>query len=92
MTGRPDSNQGEIVKALRDAGASVFILSSLGRGLPDLLIGWHGVNLLAEVKNLAGRGERLTPAEKVFIESWRGQVCIIRSISEALEIIGKTEP
>jgi hypothetical protein len=84
---RIDANQTEIVKALRDAGATVMILSSVGRGCPDLLIGKNGINLLAEIKNLEGRGRRLTPAEQDFIDTWRGQVTVIRNIEEALKMI-----
>jgi len=63
---RVDVNQAAIVRALRESGASVAVLSSVGRGLPDLLVGFQGVNFLLEVKNLEGRGARLTPAERDF--------------------------
>jgi hypothetical protein len=44
---RVDKNQAEIVKALRDAGAYVWII-----GLPvDLLVGYKGHSFLVEVKD-----------------------------------------
>ena len=45
-----DANQTEIVKALRQVGASVQSLASTGKGCPDLLVGFRGVNWLLEVK------------------------------------------
>ena len=84
---RVDNNQGEIVNALRSVGASVVSLASLGKGVPDLLVGWRGANILLEVKNLAGRGDRLTPAEQDFLDAWRGQAAVARNIDEALAVL-----
>ena len=51
---RKDSNQDIIVEALRHIGCSVYILSGVGHGCPDLLVGdcWQEepVNILLEVK------------------------------------------
>ena len=95
--GRRDKNQGEVVAALRAAGASVIDLAGVGGGVPDLLVGctlacpdcWRHLraNLLVEVKNLAGRGEGLTLAETAFHARWGGQVAIVRSAGEALALI-----
>ena len=41
-----DANQNEIVDALRKAGCSVQILSSVGKGCPDILVGRGGRNYL----------------------------------------------
>ena len=91
MIHRADINQAEIVKRLRQAGASVVILSSLGSGIPDLLIGWHGRNYLAEVKNLEGRGTKLTPDEMLFFNQWQGQVELITCFSDALSLLESIE-
>jgi hypothetical protein len=85
---RHDSNQIEIVSALRQAGATVAILSNVGGGIPDLLVGWRGINLLLEVKNLDGRGKRLTPAESEFMDTWRGQVAIVEDLADVLVLLG----
>jgi len=77
---RTDSNQEEIVSHLRAIGASVQILAEVGHGCPDLLIGWRGKNLLAEVKRPGGR---MTGDELDWHGLWRGQVAIIRSVHEA---------
>ena len=38
---RTDANQRAIVEALRAVGAVVEVLSDVGRGVPDLLVGWR---------------------------------------------------
>lgn len=81
---RSDSNQQEIVDALRSIGCSVTSLHRVGQGVPDLLCGIRGANLLFEVKN--GNG-RLTPDEAAFLDEWRGQAHVIRNVDEALAVI-----
>lgn len=91
-----DTNQREIVAALRSAGASVLHTHQLGHGAPDIIAGklrpcpacghTEPYNYLMELKSSAK--ERLTVAEVEFSESWRGQVAIARSIDEALRIVG----
>ena len=84
---RRDSNQADIVAALRATGASVAVLANVGGGVPDLLVGWRGANLLLEIKNLDGRGNRLTPAEREFMDTWRGQVAIVEDVTGALALL-----
>lgn len=86
MPKRVDSNQPAIVSALRDCGFSVLHLHTVGHGCPDILVGARGYNLLMEIKN--GRG-KLTPDERGFFDTWRGQVALIRSVDEALRVIEK---
>jgi len=87
MNHRTDGNQAAIVRALREAGASVVSLASVGGGVPDLLVGRNGVNFLVEVKNLAGRRLRFTPAERKFMDTWRGQVYVVTDAIQALELL-----
>lgn len=47
---RVDTNQADLVKMLRQLGMSVVLLVPLGKGVPDLLVGWRGRMLLVEVK------------------------------------------
>ena len=88
--GRTDTNQTEIVKALRAVGASVAVTSSLGKGFPDLVVGWQGRNYLLEVKDgtLPPSRTRLTPDEQKWHDSWRGHVVTIYSADDALEVLG----
>jgi hypothetical protein len=48
---RVDHNHAEIVRALRDVGATVESLAAIGSGCPDALVGFRGVNVLLEIKN-----------------------------------------
>lgn len=86
MARRTDRNQSEIVESLRQCGASVADLHTLGHGCPDILIGWHGRNLLAEIKS-SDRGT-LTESERAWHIAWRGQIAVIRSIDDALRLLG----
>lgn len=89
---RTDSNQAEIVAALRRAGASVAITSSLGGGFPDLVAGLNGKTYLLEVKDgtKPPSKRRLTPAESRFHASWLGHVCVVETEDEALAAVGLT--
>lgn len=79
-----DINQPEIVSALREAGASVQILSQIGKGCPDILVGYNDVNYLMEIKYEDGT---LTKDQRVFHAQWNGKLHIVRSPEEALRII-----
>lgn len=72
---------------LRSLGATVQPLHSIGRGCPDLLIGWRGTNLLFELKDPAKvlSARRLTGDEAIWHAQWRGQVAVIETIEQALE-------
>jgi len=78
-----DMNEQRIVDALRGVGATVRHLNA--PGIPDLLVGYRGVNYLLEVKTKTGK---LTAAEQTFFDEWRGQCAIVRTVDEALKVIG----
>lgn len=80
-----DANQAEVVDALRRAGASVTSLAAIGKGCPDLLVGFRGRNYLFEVKSAIGR---LTPDQEAFALGWQGGYQIVRSVEEALYHVG----
>ena len=86
---RVDANQRQIVQALRAIGATVEPLHFVGRGFPDVLVGYRGVNLLLEIKD----GEKppsarhLTPDEQEWHAKWRGQVAVVESVEEAIELV-----
>lgn len=87
--GRVDANQKEVVERLRKCGFSVAILSNIGKGVPDLLVGANGINYLIELKDGSKppSQRRLTEDEKAFAESWRGFVAVCNSADEILELI-----
>lgn len=86
---RVDANQPEIVAALEKAGASVVLLSQVGGGVPDLLVGFRGKNYLIELKR---PGQKLRVSQKDFQSTWNGQTCVGRSWLEVCEIIGLQLP
>lgn len=85
MARRTDSNQPEIVAALRDVGATVQDLHEVGKGCPDILVGYRGVNYVMEIKAKTGT---LNEAETRWIGDWCGKSHVVRSVDEALLAIG----
>ena len=53
MPKRVDMNQPEIVADLRGIGATVQHLHMVGKGCPDILVGFRGNNWLFEIKTLS---------------------------------------
>ncbi len=89
MRSRVDRNQAEIVEAFRRYGASVAHTHQLGKGFPDLVVGYHGQNWLIEVKDwMKPQSQRaLTPAEKEFRDNWRGTYHIVETIGDVAALI-----
>lgn len=93
MPRRVDANQRAIVAALRKVGASVQVLSDVGHGCPDLLVGWRGINLLFECKDGSKSPSKikLTPDELEWHSTWTGQVTVVGSPSEAVAMLLRWE-
>lgn len=87
---RVDANQPDIVKGLRKAGASVAVTSNLGKGFPDITVGYRGANYLFEIKDPAKppSQRKLTDNEDEWHRKWGGHVAIIETAEEALHVIG----
>ncbi len=85
LAAKVDSNQAEIVKALRECGISVHSTASIGKGFPDLIAAKGDKAWLIEVKGPKGK---LTPDQETFISEWRGVVHIARTVDDALRIVG----
>jgi hypothetical protein len=85
-----DGNQADIVKALRQIGATVQTCHGVGKGFPDLCVGWQGATYLLEVKDPSKpkADQRLTDAQVKWHNEWRGHVAVVRTVVEALEAIG----
>lgn len=83
---RKDKNHAQIVDALKAFGATVADTSALGGGIPDLLVGYKGVNVWIEVKD--GQGS-LTDDQVEFSARWRGaSVKVCRTVDDALRAVG----
>ena len=86
-----DANHEQVVSALRAAGASVQSLAGVGKGVPDLLVGFQGKTLLMEVKD----GKK-TPSERRVTEdqvrwhgAWRGgPLAVVDGVDAALRMLG----
>lgn len=85
-----DTNQPEIVQALRAVGASVAPTHMIGRGFPDIVVGFRGVNFLLEIKDgdKPPSKRQLTADEAEWHEGWRGHVHVVESVDEAYRAIG----
>jgi Holliday junction resolvase len=82
---RVDNNQLEIIKAFQNMGATVLNLSTVGKGCPDLLIGYKNISVLVEVKSKTGK---FTEPQLKFMEQWQGgAVNRIDSVDGAIRLI-----
>ena len=86
-----DANQEQIVEALRAVGASVQTLAAIGKGVPDLLVGYQGKTLLLEIKD--GRKppseRRLTEDQLKWHGAWRGgPLAVVDGPDAALRMLG----
>jgi hypothetical protein len=96
---RRDANERIVIDALKAVGATVLQLD--GKGVPDLLVGYHGATVLIEVKNpdsksgakpgeirRKGRGV-LKPSQVKTFGTWTGgKIHEVISADEALVAIG----
>jgi Holliday junction resolvase len=87
---RTDATQTDIMSALRQAGAIVHSLASVGNGMPDLLVLHRGQTILLECKD--GRKSpskrTLTPDQVRFMENWQGgPIAIVDSVEAALRVL-----
>lgn len=79
-----DNNQAEIVEALRRVGATVQILSDVGQGCPDIVVGFRGRNYFMEIKDGSGKLNKL---QAEWHTLWNGQVAVVKTFDEALRVI-----
>lgn len=86
--GKPDGNQAEIIELLRTIpDCSVLVLSAVGSSCPDILIGYHGANLLVELKNPDVRYNPKLPTmvkQAEFRKTWKGQVIQAYTLKEII--------
>ena len=87
---RADANQPAIVAAWRNVGATVTLLHRVGMGCPDALVGYRGINYLAEIKDGAKppSARTLTPLQVDWHRDWRGTVYVVKDVTEALGMLG----
>lgn len=85
---RVDTNQREIVDALRAAGAFVHCLHEAGKGCPDLLVFFRGRTVLMEVKAPRGRTTKAQEEFHAAAASRSVTIPIVTTPEQALTAIG----
>lgn len=94
-----DGNQTKVVEALRKAGLSVAITSSLGSGFPDLVVGgsprlgratYPQKTILVELKDPSRpiSARKLSSDEFTFHSEWKGEAYVCETAEEILKIFG----
>ena len=86
---RVDDNHKEIVDGLRAVKASVQSLAPIGKGCPDILVGYRGVNYVMEIKDGSKPPSKrqLTEDEIGWHRAWCGTVLTVNSLEEAIKAI-----
>ena len=68
---RVDKNQSAIVEEFRKLGFSVYITSHVGRGHPDIMVGYGNTHtILVEIKS--SEKSKFTEAQTEFMQNWKG--------------------
>ena len=86
-----DANQEQVIKALRSVGAVVQSLAAVGKGVPDLLVGYQGKTILFEVKdgNKPPSARKLTEDQIKWHGAWRGgPLAVVDGPEAALRMLG----
>lgn len=86
---RIDANQNSIVAALRKIGASVTLLHAVGKGCPDLVVGFRNRSVMVEVKDgTKPASKRALTAEQVeWHANWRGEAHVVYSVEDAIRVV-----
>ncbi len=82
---RVDSTQAQIVKELRRLGMEVEHLHTVGKGCPDILVGYRGKNVLLEIKR--DEKAKLTPDQVIWHSVWKGQVAVVSNPQAAIKAV-----
>lgn len=84
-----DANHHVVVNALRSVGATVQSLAAVGKGVPDLLVGWQGQNYLMEIKDgsKSPSERKLTDDQVKWHGDWKGRVYVVNNEDDALAIL-----
>lgn len=84
-----DSNQQEIMDALRSFGWKVRSLHRVGGDFPDIIAAKLGAQpkrtILIEIKV---EGGKLSPAQKEFQDTWPGEVFVVWSVDDLISQLG----
>jgi len=87
---RTDANHKSIIDSLRKIPmVSVTSTHTIGKGFPDIVIGYKKQNYLVEIKdgNKSPSQRKLTPDEIDFHDKWNGQIMIAENIGDILKLL-----
>ena len=79
-----DANQPQILKQLKQLGISYKPVHQI-KGFCDIIVGFKGKNYLFEIK--PNDKAKLTSGEQLFHDYWSGQINVVTSIDEILNIL-----
>lgn len=84
---RVDDNQPEIVKAFRDLGWYVLIISQL-KNCCDIMVSKNGRTIAVEIKDGSKppSKQKLSSGELKFKDEWQGEYLLITCIDDVLNI------
>lgn len=87
--GKTDANHKSVVEAFRKLGCSVLSLAPLGKGAPDLAVGYAGITFLVEVKDgtKSPSKRELTPDQREFWDTWKGGVRLVNDMDAVAETV-----
>lgn len=90
---KTDDNQNDIVHVFRVYGWSVQILSAVGQGCTDIVVGKWGLNIMVEIKDGSKppSARKLTPDQIIWHDEWRGLKCVVESREHVYEIDRKAK-
>lgn len=84
---RTDECHKSIVTALRQVGCVVWDTSRAGGGAPDLVVLNRRAGILVFLELKVAKG-KLNPLQKKWHDEWWGYVSVVRSVDEALKVVG----
>ena len=72
-------------------GCTVADTSAVGKGFPDIVVGYRGKNFLVEIKDgeKCKSAQKLTAAQVEFHDLWRGNALVVNSIDSAIQALTK---
>jgi len=90
MIRRTDANHKKLIDKIRQIpSASVFSTHEVGKGFPDIVVGYRGLNYMFEIKDgkKTASKKKLTQAEIKFHSNWTGQISVVEKIEDILNIL-----
>lgn len=90
MIRKTDANHKKLIDMLRKIpNISVFSTHTIGKGFPDIVIGYKGLNYLIEIKdgNKPPSARKLTEDEVKFHSQWKGQINVVENFGDLIKIL-----